>query len=440
MADSATAPTPLDERIDTLDVIRGIAVCGILTVNIFVMGTVGSTQGRTFPAAWNADWIAWVSQRLLLEGPMRGLFMILFGAGMVMMLRKAEGDQPQVLPIDVWTRRCLTLLAFGVGHFMILMWPGEILWTLGMAGLALLAFRTARVRTLCIWALLIVACLSAHRAWDTSTYFEGYANALSGERAQAEGRSLTEEQQTGLAGVASAVSANYPSQEALETEAMQRTSLWPLVQWSANGWSFRHLGVYSWIAVAECLAFMLVGMALFRLRALTGDASARIYRWMLIAGAIGLAVRIVDMAWQARTGFELDIHRLDMTVSLLRSALYQPARLGLTLGYVAALVLLIRAGRRAWMAPFRAMGRTALTVYTLQSLLTSMLFYMFGYLGKFGAAELILAALCISILTALFSMAWLHLRSMGPLEWLLRVIAYGTPRRLWAKPRGENPD
>ena len=47
------APTRASERIDLLDVMRGVAVCGILAVNIFVMGTVGDTQGRTFPASWN---------------------------------------------------------------------------------------------------------------------------------------------------------------------------------------------------------------------------------------------------------------------------------------------------------------------------------------------------------------------------------------------------
>lgn len=55
MPDQAMRPVPVEQRIDLLDVIRGIAVCGILAVNIFVMGTVGSTQGRSFPASWNAD-------------------------------------------------------------------------------------------------------------------------------------------------------------------------------------------------------------------------------------------------------------------------------------------------------------------------------------------------------------------------------------------------
>lgn len=427
IAHQPIAPLPADQRIDLLDVIRGVAVCGILAVNIFVMGTVGSTQGRTFPAQWNADWIAWALQRLLLEGPMRGLFMILFGAGMLMMLRRSEGEHPQVAPIDVWTRRSLALLGLGVVHALVLMWPGEILWTLGVAAFPLLAFRTARPRTLWISALIIIACLSAHRAYSTHGYLDSYQAALAGERARQEGRALSPEQEAGLAAAAGAASANYPSPESLAAELKQRTDLIPLVKWSAAGWAFRHLEIYSWIGVAESLAFMLVGMALYRSRILTGAAPAHLYWWMLLAGGgVGLGLRLADMWWQARTGFELDIHQLNPAASLLRSASYQPARLALTLAYLGLLALLWRAGVRAWTPPFRAMGRTALTVYTLQSLLTSILFYALGLLGKFGAAGLLLATLCICIATALFSMMWLRRRSIGPMEWLLRAIAYGT--------------
>ncbi len=125
----AVAPIRPADRIETLDILRGVAVCGILAVNIFVMGTVAGTQGRAFPADWNADWIAWGAQRLLFEGPMRGLFTLLFGAGMLLMLKRAEGPQGLAAPVDVWARRCLVLLLFGVAHFALLMWPGEILWT-----------------------------------------------------------------------------------------------------------------------------------------------------------------------------------------------------------------------------------------------------------------------------------------------------------------------
>ena len=423
------SPVTPEQRIDLLDLYRGVAVCGILAVNIFVMGTVGSTQGRSFPAQWDSDWAAWVLQRLLFEGPMRGLFMILFGAGMLMMLRRSEGDHPQVTLIDVWTRRSLALLALGVVHFLILMWPGEILWTLGIAAFPLLAFRAARPRTLWISALIIIACLSGHRAYSTSGYIESYQAALAGELARQNGRALTPEQKVDLDAAAGAVASNYPAQEALEAEVEQRTSLGSLVKWSAAGWAYRHLEIYSWIGVAESLAFMLVGMALYRTGVLTGGASSRTYWWMLLAGGgVGLGLRLIDMWWQARTGFELDIQQLNETMSLMRSAWYQPARLALTVAYLGLFALLWRAGWRAWTIPFRAMGRTALTVYTLQSAITSTLFYALGYVGKFNAAELLLTAFCVCIITSVFSMIWLRLYRMGPLEWVLRVISYGTFR------------
>ena len=78
---------------------------------------------------------------------MRGLFMVPFGAGMVMMLRKAESKQPQITPIDVWARRSLALLGLGTVHFLVLMWPGEILWTLDALA-ASAASLTARFRSL----------------------------------------------------------------------------------------------------------------------------------------------------------------------------------------------------------------------------------------------------------------------------------------------------
>lgn len=422
-----TSPLLLGQRIEVLDVMRGIAVCGILAVNIFVMGTLGSTQGRTFPAEWNANWVAWIMQRVLLEGPMRGLFMVLFGAGMLMMLKNAEGPKGQAMPIDAWTRRCLALLLFGVIHFLVLMWPGEILWTLGIAGLALLAFRTAKVRTLWIWALLIIACLSAHRAYDTSTYVATYETALEAERAKASGVALTAEQQSSLDAVVSAKAANYPTEEAMAAEFTQRTHLPGLLSWSASGWSFRHLGVYSWIGVAESLAFMLVGMALFRSGLLTGERQSRTY-WqiLMVAGAIGLLLRGADYAWQARTAFELDIHRLSPLMSWLRSGWYQPARLALTLAYVAMIVLMVRGSWLAWKVPFNALGRMALTNYTLQSVLTSLLFYALGYLGAFGAAGLMAVTFAICMITAAFSIVWLNHFSVGPMEWLLRRLAYGT--------------
>ena len=84
----------------------------------------------------------------------------------------------------------------------------------------------------------------------------------------------------------------------------------------------------------------------------------------------------------------------------------------------------------------------ALTVYCLQSILTSILFYAFGLLGAFGFAGLMLVTAAIWVLTAAFSILWLRYFLMGPAEWLLRAIAYGSwkpSRSPAALPAAESP-
>ncbi len=426
---AAVGPIGKNERIGLLDILRGIAVCGILPVNIIVMGTVGSTRGLIYPARWDGDWIAWALQRLLLEGPMRGLFTMLFGVGMLLMLRRAEGDRADVVSFDIWTRRCLALLLFGIVQFAVFFWPGEILWTYGIAGLMLLAFRSARPRTLWIWAVVIMIGLSAFRAYDTAKTAIGHERAHVAEQLQAADQPISAEQKAALDAARATQASLHPSDESVAAEIRQRTSLGSLLGWSATGWAARHIGNYSWWGVMESLGFMLVGMALFRTGTLTGAGSARRYRRMMIWGlGIGLTLRLGDLAWQARTGFELDLDRLNMTASVMRSLLYEPARLALTLGYVGLIVMLFRGAPSRAAHAIAPLGRMALTAYCLQSILTSLLFYAFGYVGAFGYLSLLAISVAIWAITGLFSAIWLRHFSMGPAERLLRTIAYAGSR------------
>jgi uncharacterized protein len=390
------------------------------------MGAVGLREGRDFPMQLNADWIAWSLQHVLLQGPMRGLFTLLFGAGMLLMLRQSEGPEGRAAPMEAWSRRCLALLLFGVVQFAIFLWPGEILWTYGIAGMMLLAFRSARPRVLWLWAIVIMIGLSAFRTYDTAQTVRGFQAAAVAEAQQAEGKPLTEAQEGALESVRQAKAANYPSKEDLTTEIVQRTGMGAVFHWSWAGWSARHLGVYSWWGVAESLGFMLVGMALYRSGYLTGDAKPRVYWLVLMLGCgFGLLVRGADFAWAARTGFEIDVSRVVPAVSWARSLLFEPARLALTLGYVSLIVLIVKAGQASRFGPLQALGRLALTAYCLQSILTSLLFYGFGFVGVLGYASLFGVCIAIWIITALFSIWWLRSHKLGPAEWILRAITYG---------------
>src|SRR5215217_4140830 len=108
MIGSLTTPSPAQDRLQALDLLRGVALCGILLMNIMFMG--GLPGRPLFPASLHdPDWIVWTVQALAFEGTMRGLFTLLFGAGMLLMMRR-----PEIEAADVYFRRCLMLLAFGV--------------------------------------------------------------------------------------------------------------------------------------------------------------------------------------------------------------------------------------------------------------------------------------------------------------------------------------
>jgi uncharacterized protein len=424
------APTAAQARIDTLDILRGVAICGILLMNIPIMGGIPALGGPRLPAAWNADWIVAGVQTILFEGTMRGLFTLLFGAGMLLMLRRAEGADPRPEPIDVWTRRCLALMGLGIVQFAIFLWPGEILWTYGLTGLALLAFRTARIRSLLIAAAILIVGLTGWYLIQNTEQIATLRASVPAAAAQAAGRDLSEGQEDALDAVEEIRKVRHPTAHEIAAEYEQRTHLLPLVGWSTELWAEWNLGTEQWPWLAESLAFMLVGMALYRSGILTGQAPTRTYAQLAAIGyGVGLPLRAILFAWQAQSGFDGPPGSPDAAMIYYEQLIEQPARLLITLGHVGGVILLVRAGAlgRAW--TLRALGRMALTVYSLQSILTSVLFYGFGTVGRFGFATLEAIAVAIWIVTAAFALWWLRHFEIGPAEWLLRAIAYGDRTR-----------
>jgi uncharacterized protein len=407
------------ERIHTLDVLRGVAICGILLMNIASMGGVRDYPLTTFPARWNAEWVSWGVQTLFVQGAMRGLFTILFGAGMLLMLRHADGAAGRGAPIDAWARRSLALMAFGVVQWTVFLWPGEILWNYGVSGLFLLAFRTARPRTLLTAAALLIAGLSAnsgYRTWQQVDQLQQAGPVIRGQP-------LTDAQ----AAVARSRAAIHPSAAEIAHRIDQRTQYRSLLKWSAGYWTTENIGVTGWIDIAESVSFMLIGMALFRMGVLTGTAPSATYRWMMAAGyGGGLAMRGLAVAIAARSGLDMAAPAVGTPLWAVSAALFEPARLLVTIGHVGLVVTLFRTGWIGRAVTLRALGRMTLTVYGLQALLGAILFYGFGLVGAFGLPALWGIAVGIWIATAWFCRLWLARFEMGPAERLIRAAAYGS--------------
>ncbi|MCW3848037.1 DUF418 domain-containing protein [Sphingomonas sp. LB-2] len=430
------APVQPERRIETLDFLRGVAICGILLMNIPYMGRLTERPAPDLPARWDLNWISWGIQDLFFEGTMRGLFELLFGAGMLLMLRSAEGENPQAAPFDVWARRCLALMFLGLVQWAVFLWPGEILWSYGICGLFLLAFRTARPRTLIIAGTLMLTVLSANYAMYSKSRAELLQASVPAAAAAAANKPLTPEQKKAIQAYETAREANHPSPASIASAKAERTHLSSLFQWSAGFWTQYNISALGWILLLEGIGTMLLGMALFRLGILTGAASRATYVWLMLIGyGGGLAIRIVALVLTARTGFDVDVSASAVSVAVFSGGSYNLGRILVTLGHVGALVAAFRSGWFGRAATVRALGRMALTTYSLQSILTSSLFYGLGYVGAFSFAELMGIAAAIWIVTAIFCRLWLRGFAMGPAEYVLRAIAYGR----WSVPRNGAP-
>ena len=159
-----SAPVNKKERILFLDSIRGLALLGILLMNSmaqsqahFYYDKMDLSQPLTGP-----NFYAWLVECFLFEGTMRGLFSILFGAGTILLLTRLTKEKQGLEPADIFYRRMLWLLVFGLINAFIFLWPGDILYPYALCGLLLFPFRNLSPRHL-LWAVFFLLALSTYR-------------------------------------------------------------------------------------------------------------------------------------------------------------------------------------------------------------------------------------------------------------------------------------
>lgn len=414
-------PVARAARFPSLDILRGFAALGILLMNIPSMGLSWDRALPPLPVQWNIDWIAVAVQEVAFNGVMRGLFTLLFGAGMIVMLTRPDPAREDAAH-KAYFARCFALMLLGFVNFAILLWPGEILFSYGLSGLVLFLFRKADIRLLGMAAAvsLIVMPIGLHHALAEKMEMLTLADAA--VAAKAAGKTPGKEEAAALkARDAKIREALSPATQAKERAI--RTDWKTLPGWSLEKWSEISLtSPFTFWFQLETLGSMLLGMILFRVGVLTGRQSMRVYALMAASGLIpGLAMRGAIVAGLWRNGY---IPTAD--VAMMQLWLYQPARLCMMIGMLGLVMLLLKSGALGRLTnPLAAVGRTALTTYIGQSVITSILFYGLGLYGRFGFAQLMGLCLLIWIAQCMMSMAWLRRFDMGPAEWLLRSLTYG---------------
>lgn len=404
------ATMPPADRIATLDIVRGVAVMGILAMNIvaFAMPFPAYMNPTAYGLEGPADLVSWAFSFVFIDGKMRGLFSFLFGASALLVIERAGASGMSAARVHY--ARMLWLLLFGLAHFY-LIWFGDILASYAMAGLLLFFFRHFRVRALVIWglALLVVQAvlMGAGAAW-----------LLHAAGAVADG---TADLETAAGHAEMAQGFGLLSPALLQRDMASALGPWSgLVHERLIEQTMKPLATLPFF-LAETLAYMAFGMAALKSGFLTGAwAAARYRRWLAAGFAIGIPA-YAALAWLlCRSDFEPQF------VFLYGMAATTPFRPAMIVATAALIILLTRRGGPL-IDRIAAAGRAALTNYLGTSIVMTTLFYGYGagLYGSLSRIELWLPVLAMWTLMLAWSKPWLDRFRHGPFEWLWRSLARG---------------
>ena len=417
------------ERLAVLDAVRGFALCGILLINLPHMAwLMDSDEPVRAVRDGGFSTVLWWVQMLLVNGNMRGLFSILFGASMLLFLAKAErGSATRTEANRLMLRRLFWLFMFGVVDMSLLLWPGDILSIYAIAGLIALPFATARPRTLAIGALIAIVSVSGYMVVHQLPKLEMLAQGPALESRAASGQTLSADDQQKLENWQQLRTGQLANPDEINAERASRLS--------GYVGNLRYMSNLSWTWwldwkddlrwVFDAVAFMLVGMLLYRIGWIQGEASRRIYLVSVLLG-YGLGVPLKTLEALRDWHLMMGVASPQFTMFLLPAITLQTARLLVTLGH-AGLFLWCWKTFNLRLEPLQALGRMAFTGYLGQSILAAVIFSGFGLAlwGRLSLAELWLTAAIIWAIEIAFATAWLTRFAMGPFEWVWRSLTYG---------------
>jgi uncharacterized protein len=397
------------DRIGTLDTVRGVAVLGILMMNIvgYAMPDAAYMNPKAYGGHEGIDLAAYLVNFVLFDGKMRGLFSFLFGASMLLVIDRAVANGES--PARVHFARMAWLFVFGIAHLLLLWW-GDILNQYAVIGAIAYAFRNSSVKTLLAVGAMLVALQCIFLAGMPLGVIALQAGIHDPSPARAAENAESLRAFVDAMGVPG-------STHIAEELALHRGSWAGLVadRWSEAGHSLSTI----WFMGAETLGYMLFGMAGLRSGMLTGAwPRARYRRWMLVGFGIGIPGSALLAWWLVARDFEL------VVVAAAVMALAAPLRPPMIVGWTCLILLLVRPGG-ALTERLAAAGRMAFTNYLATSILLTPLFYGYGlgWYGTLSRAALYLVVVAMWAAMLLWSPAWLARFRYGPFEWAWRSLA-----------------
>ena len=416
-------PTAKSERIAAMDTIRGISLFGILLMNIVGFGLYKAYFDPTNnggSAGWSLK--VWWMNMLFFEGTMRGMFSMLFGAGILLFTgRSVQSNQGNIVT-DTFFRRLLWMVLFGVIHCYLLLWDGEILYTYGIVGMFAFSFRHVKPKHLMIGAAFILMISTAFSVRDYFKYKDNLAKSTEAKAKKAIGALLSKEETTSIETWDAIVKEEKATPEELKEEIAARSKgYWSIVMHKLPVNQFMQTRFLYFIAFWDTLAMMLWGMAFFKLGILKGVKSNKFYGLMALIGyGIGITINYFETANIVHSNFSI--------MSFYENFLtYQFGRIPTTCGHIALIMLFVKSGILPFLQKsLAAVGQMAFTNYIMHSIVCNIIFlgYGFSMYGKLQRYELYYIVASIWIFQLIVRPIWLKYFRFGPLEWVWRSLTY----------------
>ena len=395
-------------RITSLDVIRGVAVMGIFSVNVIAFAMLEPAYfNPSFAGGYHGENLAiWLANFILIDGKMRSLFSMLFGASMLLVIDRAIASGQS--GASVHYRRMIVLALFGLLHFYFIWW-GDILFLYAVTGMVAYIFRTKSAKSLLAIGIAFLVANSALFGAGAAHFRELDIAAHSPGATQQQIKEWNESiQGWGKFSASRSAEETMVSRSGFAVRAEHVLS-------ERFAEPFRGISFF----LPETLGLMLLGMACYKSGYFTGEWSDERYRraalWGLGIGAAAFAVMgIVEI----RAHFYLPL----LFFTFLAVAM--PFRVIMALGYAALIILLARRPSPI-RDRFAAVGRAAFTNYLGTSIIAGLIFYgdglgLFGKLSRFEA-WLVVPLIWLTMLA--WSKPWLDRFRYGPFEWAWRSLA-----------------
>lgn len=418
----AAGPVLLGERIASLDVLRGIAVLGILVMNIYAFAMPFIAYGN--PLAMGGTEMhnigTWFFTHIFFDQKFLSIFAMLFGAGLVLMTGRAEARGARYGRI--YYRRQFWLLVIGAVHGY-LIWFGDILFAYAAIGMLVYLFRNRTPRTLITIACVLMP-IALFMSYGVSVYAtETKAKVVAVEASRDAGKELSEEQENMLADWEQSRAFLAPSDEDLRKDLEAYSGGYmDIAKHRAPIVASMQIFTTFFFGISRVAALMLIGMALMKLGVLSAERSRIFYRNLMFAGyLIGLPLTVFS-------AFDLYAHQFNpLYVLKVGGIANYLGSLAVAFGHIGLIMLVFQSGvLQRVLARFAAVGRMAITNYLMHSVILTTVFYGYGF-GLYGAIprfwQMGIVILVISLQLWLSSW-WLSRYRFGPVEWLWRSLTY----------------